>query len=278
MNYRHIYHAGSFADVFKQIVLVALTQALLRKETPFCFLDIHAGLGIYDLSSSAAQKSQEAALGIHKLAAAANPPALVRDYLACLAEFNDSSSSIRHYPGSPMLVRQLIRPQDRMVLTELHDETWQVLKDNFYHDRRVAVHHQDGYLGLKAFLPPKERRGLILIDPPYEKAGELVAVPKALAAAVARFETGVFALWYPIKERHGLERLQKSLQAKISKPMLLAELCIYPERVGTELNGCGMAIVNPPFKVKETLEAVMPWIWETLSPGGLGRVDLVSIS
>jgi 23S rRNA (adenine2030-N6)-methyltransferase len=184
---------------------------------------------------------------------------------------------VRYYPGSPMLVRQLIRSQDRMVLSELHDETWQELKDNFYHDRRVGVHHQDGYQALKAFLPPKERRGLIFIDPPYEKPNEIVQVAKALAQAVVRFETGVYALWYPIKDRHGLERLQHSLQAKISRPVLLAELCVYPERVGTELNGCGMAIVNPPFKIKETLAEVMPWIWETLSPGGLGRFDLVSL-
>ncbi|MES2218151.1 MAG: 23S rRNA (adenine(2030)-N(6))-methyltransferase RlmJ, partial [Pseudomonadota bacterium] len=254
MNYRHIYHAGSFADAFKHIVLVALTQALLRKATPFCFLDIHAGLGVYDLADTSAQKSNEAAGGIRKIVAAANPPPLIQDYLACVAEFNNKAADLRYYPGSPMIVRELMRAQDRMVLTELHDETWQQLKDNFYHDRRVGVHHQDGYQALKAFLPPKERRGLILIDPPYEKSDELAAIPKILGQAIPRFETGVYALWYPIKEKRSLVRFHESLKNKISRPVLLAELCIYPEDIATELNGCGMAIVNPPFQVRETLK------------------------
>jgi 23S rRNA (adenine2030-N6)-methyltransferase len=277
MNYRHIYHAGSFADAFKHIVLIALTQSFLRKQSPFCFLDIHAGLGIYDLTAAAALKTNEANTGIRKIITAPNPPQLIKDYLACLAEFNENPVDIRYYPGSPMFVRQFIRPHDRMVLTELHDETWQELKNNFHHDRRVAVHHQDGYQALKAFLPPKERRGLILIDPPYEKPDELTTATKTLAQTLPRFETGVYALWYPIKDKRSLVRFHQSLKSKINKPVLIAELCTHPEDIATELNGCGIAIVNPPFQTYETLKAVLPWLWNTLSPAKQGRHDLFAL-
>jgi 23S rRNA (adenine2030-N6)-methyltransferase len=277
MNYRHIYHAGNFADVFKHVVIVALTQALLRKDTGFCFLDTHAGIGMYDLTDPAAKKSNEAEGGIRKIMAAENPPQLIQDYLGCVEEFNPYSNSIRYYPGSPQVVRQLLRSQDRMVLTELHAEDWQQLKNNFHHDRRTAVHHQDGYQALKAFLPPKERRGLILIDPPYEKPDELSTVSTALAHAITRFETGVYALWYPIKEKMALARFHKMLKTKISRPMLTAELCIYPENMGTQLNGCGVAIINPPFQIQAALKPSLQWLWSNLSPLKQGRYDLISL-
>lgn len=263
MNYRHAYHAGNFADVFKHVVLVALTQALLRKDTAFCYVDTHAGAGSYDLSSIAAQKTKEAALGIGKIIAQPNPPALVQDYLRCV--------SPEIYPGSPLIVRQLLRAQDRMVLSELHPEELAQLRKVFRDDKLVAVHLQDGYQSLKAFLPPKERRGLVLIDPPYEKTDEFEQLAKTLPMAVERWETGVFALWYPLKNRAVVERFQRTMQDRIARPLLFAELSIYAEDSAMSLNGSGMMIINPPWKLAEELQDVLPWLWKVMSVEKQGR-------
>jgi 23S rRNA (adenine2030-N6)-methyltransferase len=145
------------------------------------------------------------------------------------------------------------------------------------HDRRVGVHHLDGYQGLKAFLPPAERRGLVLIDPPYEKPDELSDVVSTLANAVMRWETGVFALWYPIKESRSIARFHRALKLNILRPLLAMDFCIYPDSVGTALNGCGMVIVNPPWQLAETMKPVMAWLWRALSPTGQGRYDLKTL-
>jgi 23S rRNA (adenine2030-N6)-methyltransferase len=167
MNYRHIYHAGNFADVFKHVLLVALIRSLLQKDKAFCFLDTHAGIGRYDLQSTQAQKCKEFVGGIAKIMQQEKPPALIADYLNCVKKTNaNAPDQLQFYPGSPDIVKQLMRPQDRMILTELHDEDYLTLRRAFPHDKQVGVHLQDGYQALKAFLPPPERRGLVLIDPP----------------------------------------------------------------------------------------------------------------
>jgi 23S rRNA (adenine2030-N6)-methyltransferase len=273
MNYRHSYHAGNFADVFKHIILMALTSTLLRKDKAFCYLDTHAGIGLYDLRSNAAQKSQEFVNGIQKVREQKDPPPLIQEYLRCV-----QTLPAHHYPGSPYIVQQLLRPQDRMVLTELHGEDWQQLKNNFYYDKQVAVHHHDAYQALKAFLPPKERRGLVLIDPPYEIPNELTQITTALTEAVKRWDTGIYALWYPIKERRSIERFHQTLKQKISQPMLVVELSIYPENLNTHLNGNGMLIVNPPWQIDQQIKDVLPWLWKTLSPTGQGRYDIKALA
>ena len=155
MNYRHAYHAGSFSDVFKHLVLTALIQSLQRKETPFCYLDTHAGSGLYDLSSSIAQKTKEYEMGIEKLKNKKEAPLLIQDFLKIVDTLN--SKGTHYYPGSPYLAKQLLRPEDRMVLCELHSDDVLNLKKLFRNDAQISIHHQDGYLGLKAFLPPPER-------------------------------------------------------------------------------------------------------------------------
>jgi 23S rRNA (adenine2030-N6)-methyltransferase len=275
LNYRHSYHAGNFADVFKHIILVALIEAMHRKDSAYCFLDTHAGIGYYDLQAATTQKSKEYTNGILKILAQPNPPALIKAYLACVKAVNPQGiAPLTVYPGSPAIVKQLLRPQDRMVLTELHTEDYQLLKRAFPHDKQIGIHHQDGYLGLKAFLPPKERRGFVLIDPPYEQQNELTNLIPTLAAAVERWETGIFALWYPIKEHRSIERFQRALKLKISRPLLMTELSIYPDNAATALNGCGVIIVNPPWQLDEEIQAVLPWLWETLSPNNQGRYQL----
>ncbi|MCC2666163.1 MAG: rlmJ [Gammaproteobacteria bacterium] len=276
MNYRHSYHAGSFTDVFKHTVLVSLIQALQRKETPICYLDTHAGTGHYDLFSEEAQKSKEFEGGIGQLFEIKNPPTLVKQYLACIQAVNtrlahSEMSRLRYYAGSPAIMRYFLREQDRMVLTELHPQDYQLLKNYFSDNKRVNVHLLDGYQGLKAFLPPKERRGLILIDPPYEKSNELEHLVSALSFVLKRFATGVYAVWYPIKNRLMIDQFHRALKNVVQCPTLITELSIYPEDSAQHLNGCGMAIINPPWQLDIQILEYLPWLWNILSVHGQGK-------
>jgi 23S rRNA (adenine2030-N6)-methyltransferase len=271
MNYRHIYHAGNFSDVFKHVVLVALIQALLRKEKPFCYLDTHSGIGYYDLLSQEAQKSQEFQAGILQLwKNNEKKPQLIEDYLAIVRNLNPDLTKLRSYPGSPTIVSNLLRATDRMVLNELHAQDYARLKQNFFHDRRVAVHQQDAYHALKAFLPPLERRGVVLIDPAYEQPDEFKQLIAGMKNALLRWETGVYAIWYPIKDKYAHQQFLRSL-AKCSEKILIAELNIYPCDVKSRLNGNGVAIINPPWQLDQTLKTALPWLWSVLSPNKQGE-------
>lgn len=262
MNYRHIYHAGNFADVLKHSVLIALIQSLLHKNTAFCYLETHAGTGCYDLFSEAAQKNKEFENGIKKIIEANDPPHLIQDYLACIAKLN-KPNEWRYYPGSPFFARYFLRTEDRIILSEWHPEEMHALKKFFAEDKHVAIHKQDGYQSLKAFLPPKERRGLVFIDPPYEKNNELMSLPTLLTQTIKRFETGIYAIWYPIKSERENTLFHRELKEKIERPFLTAELCIYPQ-MAQQLNGSGMAIINPPWKIDQRLNETLAWLWNVL--------------
>lgn len=278
MNYRHSYHAGNFADVFKHIILTALIKSLLRKDSAFCYLDTHAGIGNYDLQSSTAQKGKEYANGIGKILQQPNPPDLVKHYVDLVRANNPiTSDPLRYYPGSPQIVRQLLRPSDRMVLCELHEEDYHLLKTAFPHDKQVGIHHQDGYQALKAFLPPKERRGVVLIDPPYEDPDEFIHLLSALPKAIERWETGIYAVWYPIKEKRSIERFHRSLKLKIERPMLVSELTLFPENTSTQLNGNGLLIINPPWQLDQEIKEILPWLWQVLSPNKQGRYEIKTL-
>lgn len=279
MNYRHLYHAGNFADVVKHLVVVGLISSLLRKETPFCFLDTHAGAGYYDLLSEPAKKNKEYLLGIMKIIAQENHPSLVKRYLSCIQKINSQLSqsrfaSLRYYSGSPLLVRSLLRPQDRIIATELHPQEFQELKKSCGHDKQIFLHSMDGYHGLKAFLPPKERRGLVLIDPPYENPQEFKHILLALGPALKRWETGIFAIWYPIKEKATTQHFHHLLKEAIQRPLLAVELSIYPEDLPSHLNGCGMVIINPPWQFEQEMNKVMPWLWRKLSMSQQSRFQV----
>ncbi len=274
MNYRHIYHAGSFTDVVKHIILIALLNALSRKTTPFCYIDTHAGIGNYDLFSEFAKKTREYETGIEKIIQQESPPELIKRYLDIVHRINNQLthtqfSSLRYYPGSPMIARTMLRPHDRMIVSELQRNDYETLRASFAGDKQVAVHHMDGFLGLKAHLPPDQRRGLILIDPPYENPDEFNRIAHALPIALKRFQTGIYAIWYPLKEMHTVQRFYRTLQENIQQPMLAIELTIYPD-LPQHLNGCGMAIINPPFEFDATINAVLPWLWQALTINGQG--------
>lgn len=270
LSYRHIYHAGNFADVFKHVVLVQLLRALLRKAAPFFVLDAHAGIGRYDLSAAEAQKNQEFNSGIARVMADADQPAAVADYLAQVQALNAASQSLAIYPGSPCLIRALLRTDDRLLLSELHPADHAQLKTLFADDRQVAVHQQDAYQCLKAFLPPTEKRGLVLIDPPYERKDEYARVADSLLTAYTRWPTGIYAIWYPILSRSLVTRFHDAVVATGIRKILCAELCIDTDTDRTAFAGSGMLIVNPPWQLDSEMVDYLPWLWRCLSPQGEG--------
>jgi 23S rRNA (adenine2030-N6)-methyltransferase len=270
MNYRHIYHAGNFADVFKHVLLTALIESLLRKNKPFCYLDTHAGIGHYDLEKKNAQKTREFENGIFKLLQEdrASLPKLITRYLQLVSAGN-GGEDVRYYPGSPALVRQLLRPDDRMILTELHAVDIVSLKQLFLRDKQVAVHHLDGYQALKAFLPPKESRGLVLIDPPFEETGEFDQIMRQLQKAVDRWPVGTYAIWYPIKNTTEVNHFYKDLKKSGIREILCCEIHL-PHFASKGLGACGMVVVHPPWQWKEEIESVLPVLCDILSKPDVG--------
>ena len=274
MNYRHVYHAGNFADVIKHVVLMGLIAGLSKKLTPWCYLDTHAGSGYYDFTSTQALKTKEYQNGIEKIIQADHPPPLVRAYLDCIHAINNelsntTFSSLQYYPGSPLIVRRLLRPTDRLVACELQQDEYQGLHHLFAGDKQAGIHHMDGFLGLKAFLPPKEHRGLVLIDPPYEQIDEFTHIINALSIALKRWSSGIYAIWYPIKEKAALSPFYRSLK-KLSNNVLLVEVNIYPE-ISHHLTGCGLAIINPPWEFDQLMINSVPWLWKSLAHQSQGN-------
>jgi len=259
MNYRHIYHAGNFADVLKHAVLARLVRYQQNKDKAFRVLDTHAGIGLYDLSSEEAQKTGEWQTGIGKLMQAelAAPVAdLLEPYLSAVRELNPDGG-VKLYPGSPKLTRLLLRPQDRLSAMELHPDDARALSRQFEGDFQVRVTELDGWLALGAHLPPKEKRGLILVDPPFEIAGEYERLVDGLAKAYRRFATGTYCMWYPIKKGSPIKDFHEQLQALEIPKMLCAELSVRSDRE-EGLSGSGLIIVNPPFTLKDELHTLLP--------------------
>lgn len=265
LSYRHAFHAGNHADVLKHAILALLLEALHAKETPFRYLETHAGAGAYDLDSPEARRNAEHGQGIGRIRARADAPPALSGYLAALDAVGGPGGRAR-YPGSPRVARRLLRPDDRMVLCELHPADHALLRAEFAGDRQVAVHRIDGYQGLKAFLPPPERRGLVLIDPPYEVKDEYRRVVDALRAAHRLWPTGVYALWYPVLDTTTHARLLRDLARSGLRRALLAEIRVRPEDGPRGMKGSGMVIINPPWRLDRTLEALLPWLWGALDP------------
>jgi 23S rRNA (adenine2030-N6)-methyltransferase len=257
MNYRHAFHAGNFADVFKHAILLALLDALTAKDKPLCYFDTHAGRGRYALDDEEATRTGEWRDGIGRLLEGTAPPTLHR-YVAAIRAFNPDGS-LRHYPGSPLLAAQALRPHDRLVLCETQPEEAAALRALFRDDRRAHVQARDGYAALNALLPPSEKRGLVLIDPPFEaQEGEFATIEAALGSAQARWPNGVYAVWYPIKTRRTIVPFHRRMANGPFGKVLVAELLVHPDDSPLRLNGCGMLIANPPWKLDVTLAALLP--------------------
>jgi 23S rRNA (adenine2030-N6)-methyltransferase len=267
MNYRHIYHAGNFADVLKHAVLARLIDYLKLKDKPFRILDTHAGIGVYDLSSDEAQKTGEWREGIGRLIDEPLPKTaaqILAPYLDSVQALNpDGGCTI--YPGSPKLARMLVRKEDRLSLMELHPDDYEALHDNFRDDFQVRVTHLDGWLALNAHLPPKEKRGLILVDPPFEEADEYRRMASNFAKAWRKFPTGVYCLWYPIKRGAPIADFHDQLAGLDIPKILCAELSVKSERTPIGLTGSGLIIVNPPYTLKGELDLILPALKKRLA-------------
>ncbi|MBD9555962.1 23S rRNA (adenine(2030)-N(6))-methyltransferase RlmJ [Ensifer sp. ENS03] len=262
MNYRHIYHAGNFADVLKHAVLARLVTYLQQKEKAFRVLDTHAGTGLYDLSSEEAQKTGEWRDGVGRLLEGELPPeiaVILAPYLSSIRALNPGSE-LTLYPGSPKLARMLFRPQDRLSAMELHPDDYETLHRLFDADFQSRVTELDGWLALGAHLPPKEKRGLILVDPPFEKEGEYERLVDGLARGYRRFTGGVYCLWYPLKQGAPIKAFHEALKALDIPKMLCAELSVRSDRETTGLSGSGLIIVNPPFTLKSELDLLLPFL------------------
>lgn len=261
MNYRHVYHAGNFADVLKHAVLTRLIVYLRQKEAAFRVLDTHAGTGAYDLSSPQARKTGEYLDGIARLmgpgALSERAGTLLAPYLDAVRALNPDGG-ITTYPGSPLLTRMLLRKQDRLSAIELHPADYESLRRRFAGDHQVRVTRLDGWLSLGGHLPPKEKRAIVLVDPPFEAAGEFDRLVDGLARAHRRFAAGVYCLWYPRKAGAPIDAFHRRLQATGIRRMLFCELDVRRPEAVEGLSGSGLVVVNPPFTLEEDLKTLLP--------------------
>lgn len=280
MNYRHAFHAGNFADVVKHLILVRILEYLKRKETPFRVLDTHAGIGLYDLQGDEAGRTGEWVDGIGRLVAeglAGDAGELAAPYLTAVRAQNPDGI-LRFYPGSPLLTRHLLREQDRLFALELHPKDAEALSENFAGDIQTRVTHLDGWAAMGTHLPPKEKRGLVLVDPPFEEKGEFVRMAEAMVKAHRRWPTGIYAFWYPIKEPRDVEAYMADLRASNIGKILRLELTIRAPSTPPRLHGTGMIVVNPPFALEGEMQVLLPALAERLAEEGRGgyRIEWVA--
>lgn len=282
LSYRHAFHAGNHADVLKHAVVVQLLEHLTQKDKAFWYIDTHAGAGLYALDHAYAKKKAEFETGISRIWQAAAEgqtlPTLLDEYLDQVRAQNPDGS-LKYYPGSPWLAWQMLRDQDRLRLFELHSTEIQVLRDNFRGaGRKVMLYDGDGFNGIKAILPPPPRRALVLIDPSYEDKQDYARTVRTLEEGLERFATGVYAIWYPQVQRRESTQLPAQLQRLPLKSWLHVTLTVkHPVDGGLGLHGSGMFIVNPPWKLKETIEEAMPLLVDLLGQDDSATYTLESL-
>ncbi len=280
MNYRHIYHAGNFADVAKHVALLYCLQALCRKESPFFVLDTHAGRGYYELQAAEAAKSGEAERGIQRLiaSASATSPAAdpLQDYFTAIRARR--GKRLRRYPGSPVLIAQCLRAQDRAIFVEMMPAEARTIDRELESAGRFSTQIEDGYTVLKAQLPPPERRGLVLMDPPYESVEELKALVHAFTDAHTRWPTGIFLMWYPIRSAVQRSLVHARFETLNIPKILSADLAIHPDDAGVGLAGSGMMIVNPPYGADEFLREAYASIHQGIAADGAGYVEVARLT
>jgi 23S rRNA (adenine2030-N6)-methyltransferase len=266
LSYRHAFHAGNHADVLKHFVEVSVLDYLLGKDKPLCYIDTHAGPGMYDLTRGYAAQNEEFRSGIARLWNAASLPAPLARYVDCIRAMNcDGQLSV--YPGSPAIARQLLRADDRLTLFELHPADFALLESWKGSDRRIRLQQGNGFEGLIAQLPPRERRALVLIDPPYEVKQDYESVVSGLREALKRFATGVYVIWYPLLARNEVARMQKALRALPELKWLNAELSVGAAK-DSGMFGSGVFVVNPPWPLLTQLQQCLPVLAAELGEDG----------
>ena len=281
MNYRHAFHAGNFADVIKHIVLVRILTYLQEKPAPFRVIDTHAGAGVYDLTGEEAQRSGEWLTGIARIMQARFSETtlpLVLPYLDIIRAFNPQRD-LQAYPGSPLIARALLRPQDRLTACEVEPKARKQLIEALRRDTQARVVDLDGWTALPAFVPPKERRGLVLIDPPYEQKNEFERLAEGFTEAFAKWPTGSYLMWYPVKSRRATDTLARHVAQTVGDSAtpgksLRLEFSVAPQTADAGLVSAGLLIVNPPWTLAGELKAILPELEKPLGLGGAGRFRL----
>ncbi|WP_354623279.1 23S rRNA (adenine(2030)-N(6))-methyltransferase RlmJ [Psychromonas sp. MME2] len=269
LSYRHSFHAGNFADVLKHTVAVSILDYMLKKDKPLCYLDTHSGCGAYSLHSQEALKTKEYNNGIFPLWGRNDLPAAVANYMQQVVEFN-ADSELKHYPGSPSIAWQMLRDQDRLFLFELHPNEFTNMRENFSGQRQIKMAKKDGLEGLIANMPPKERRGFILIDPSYEIKSEYEQVVETLVEAVRRFATGTYALWYPVVNRSVINKMERALKNSGIRNIQLFELAIEADSNEKGMTSSGMIVINPPWTLQKEMQESLPFLAKTLGINGQG--------
>ncbi|RSD32185.1 23S rRNA (adenine(2030)-N(6))-methyltransferase RlmJ [Vibrio pectenicida] len=265
LSYRHSFHAGNHADVLKHIVQSLILNALKQKDKPFVYHDTHSGVGRYDLTHEWAEKTGEYKHGIARIWQQTDIPEELQSYLDAIKVLNNDQN-LRYYPGSPCVARTHLRQQDRMVLSELHPSDYPLLEQEFARDRQVSIYKEDGFKRLKASLPPKERRGLVLIDPPYELAKEYRDVVQAIHHSYKRWATGIFAIWYPVVNRCDIEDMIDALEGLGIRKILQIELGVAADTSEHGMTASGMIVINPPWKLESQMQAILPFLKESIAP------------
>jgi 23S rRNA (adenine2030-N6)-methyltransferase len=282
MNYRHAFHAGNFADVIKHIVLVRILLYLQEKDAAFRVIDTHAGAGRYDLTGEEAERSGEWLTGIARILQARFSESalpLMAPYLDIVRAFNPQPGNLTAYPGSPLIARALLRPQDRLTACEVEDKARKALIDALRRDTQARVVDLDGWTALPAFVPPKERRGLVLIDPPFEAKDEFERLAAGFSEAFAKWPTGSYLLWYPAKSRRATDELARHIaqvvaDAKPPGKCLRLEFSVAPQTADTGLTSAGILVVNPPWTLAAELKTILPELEKPLGQGGASRFRL----
>jgi len=264
LAYRHLFHAGSFADVFKHALLAQLVLMLGRKDKPFFCLDTHAGIGRYDLTHAWAQKNKEYNTGIARIWTRNDAPPVLAPYLDAVRAENPDGR-LRWYPGSPRIVRRFMRAHDRLALTELNKKDFETLAGLFDGDRQVQVRLMDGYQALKAFLPPRERRGLVFVDSSFDRAKEFTRLTRGLVEAHRTFATGVYALWYPLMEVPAMRVFERDVASTGIRKIMLLEISLLQVNWSGGMRGSGLLVVNPPFGFEVTARTIIAWLHEVLA-------------
>jgi 23S rRNA (adenine2030-N6)-methyltransferase len=275
MNYRHAFHAGNFADVVKHIVIARILTHLREKATPFRVIDTHAGEGIYDLAGEEASRTGEWRDGIGRVADARLPAEtadLVAPYLAAVRASN-RADELRYYPGSPMLARHLLRPQDHLIACELEPRAAAALSRNLRGSPVAKVMDIDGWLALNAYVPPRERRGLVIVDPPFEQPDDLNRLADGVTAAWRKWPTGIYLMWYPLKDRGDVDRFVRKLRRAGMEKCIRFEFAVAAPRPDGGLQACGLVVVNPPWRLAAEIQTFAPVLVDILGrDGGRGYV------
>ncbi|HEY8579324.1 MAG TPA: 23S rRNA (adenine(2030)-N(6))-methyltransferase RlmJ [Beijerinckiaceae bacterium] len=279
MNYRHAFHAGNFADVFKHALLARILVYLTRKDAPLRYLDTHAGIGRYDLAGAEAQRTGEWRGGVARVLLAQKPPQiaeLLAPWLTVVGP-GDAEGRPQVYPGSPAIAQALLRKQDRLTLCELHPQDHRALVAALGRDRRAKALQIDGYMALRAYTPPVERRGLVLVDPPFEAVDEFARLAEHALTAWRKWPTGVYALWHPIKDASAVDDMYARLLGAGVTRLLRLELALAAPTRDGRLAGTGLALINPPHVLADEARALLPWLAATMAPPGqAGRTRIES--